>query len=150
VRFGRDVKAMNALVLQAGLPPLAAMVLDNYLDPTGKSFAVGQVAERLMAAGGIHVIPSEPYIRQHAGHMQDWRVSPWEGHPNEQANRVYATEFARGLEQLPALQPYRRAARARAGDDASESEGAIGRAYRLQAVPFGHTPSCGMRDRGKC
>ena len=109
VRFARDVRAMNDLILQAGLPPLVAMVLDNYLDPTGKSFAVGRVAERLLTQGGIRVIPSEPYIRQHAGHMQDWRVSPWEGHPNEQANRVYATEFARVLEQLPALRPYCRA-----------------------------------------
>ncbi|HWU40071.1 MAG TPA: GDSL-type esterase/lipase family protein, partial [Candidatus Acidoferrum sp.] len=109
VRFGRDVKAMNKLVLQARLPPLVAMVLDQYLDPTGKSFAVGQVAEKLLTEGGIRVIPSEPYIRQHAGHMRDWRVSPWEGHPNEWANRVYATELARGLEPLPALRPYCRA-----------------------------------------
>ncbi len=116
---------MNDLVLHAGLPPLVAMVLDQYLDPNGTAFAVGQVAERIMAAGGIQVIPSESYIRQNEGHMQDWRVSPWEGHPNEQANRVYATESSRVLEQLPALQPYHRAATTRAGNRASDSERAI-------------------------
>ncbi|HWT81887.1 MAG TPA: GDSL-type esterase/lipase family protein, partial [Candidatus Methylomirabilis sp.] len=56
VRFARDVKAMNDLVLRAGLPPLVAMVLDQYLDPDGKGSAVGQVAEKLMAAGGIQVV----------------------------------------------------------------------------------------------
>ena len=122
VRFARDMKAMSDLVQDAGLPPVMAMVLDQYLDPTGKSFAVGQMAERLMAEGGMRVIPSEPYIRQNAGHMQDWRVSPWEGHPNERSNRVYAAEFLRVLEQFPALQPYRRAASAMPGDRASESE----------------------------
>ncbi len=106
VRFGHDVKVMNDLVIHAGLPPMVAMILYQFPDPKGKGFAVAQVAERLMSAAGIRVIPSEGYIRQNEGHTQEWRVSPWEGHPNEKANRIYAAEITRVLEQLPELQPY--------------------------------------------
>ncbi|HWT81888.1 MAG TPA: hypothetical protein VN648_24115, partial [Candidatus Methylomirabilis sp.] len=48
--------------------------------------------------------------------------SPWEGHPNERSNQVYAAEFLRVLERLPALQPYRRATSPTPGDRASESK----------------------------
>jgi hypothetical protein len=125
VRFGRDVKAMNDLVIRAGLPPMVAMVLDQFPDPKGKGFAVGQVAERLMSAAGIRVIPSEGYIRQNEGRTLDWRVSPWELHPNEKANRVFAAEITRVLEQLPELQPYRQGDVAGAGDRTSAAERAI-------------------------
>ena len=124
-RFAGDVKAMNDLVMHSGLPPMVAMVLDQFLDTKGKGFAVGQVAERLMSAAGIQVIPSEGYIRQNEGRTLEWRVSPWEGHPNEKANRVFAAEITRVLEQLPQLQPYRQRAVAGGGSEVPGTERAI-------------------------
>lgn len=105
-RFARDVKAMNAFVAERGLPPVVAMLLDQYPDTKGKGYQVGLAAERHLRAAGMRVIPAE-YIRRNDG-RRDWHVSRWEGHPNEKANRVFAQEFAKVLGDLPELQPFRR------------------------------------------
>lgn len=105
-RFARDVKAMNAFVAERGLPSVVAMVLDQYPDTKGKGYQVGLAAERYLRTAGMRVIPAE-YIRRNDGRL-DWKVSPWEGHPNEKANRVFAEEFAKVLRELFDLQPYRR------------------------------------------
>jgi hypothetical protein len=105
-RFARDAKAMNAFVLEHGLPAMVAMVLDQYPDTTGRGYMIGQAAERHLGAAGIRVIPAE-YIRRNDG-RQDWHVSQWEGHPNQKAHRTFAEEVARAVERLPELQAYRR------------------------------------------
>ena len=124
-RFARDVKAMNAFALENGLPPIVAMVLDQYPSTEERRSKIVIAAERHLRDAGIRLVPSD-YIRVNAGRL-DWKVSPWEGHPNEKANRVFAQEFAKVLRDLPALQAYQRntgdgaglerghAARARAG-----------------------------------
>jgi lysophospholipase L1-like esterase len=112
-RFARDVKAMNAFVRGHGLPPMVAMVLDQYPSTREKRYAIVQAAERHLREAGIRLIPSD-YIQRNDG-RKDWKVSPWEGHPNERANRVFALEFARVLRELPELQAYGHGA----GDGAS-------------------------------
>jgi lysophospholipase L1-like esterase len=110
-RFAQDVKAMNAFVRQRGLPPIVAMVLDQYPSNTRQRREIVLAAEKHLAAAGIRVVPSD-YIRRNDG-RKDWKVSPWEGHPNEKANKVFAEEFAKVVGELPELQSYRR----RAGDE---------------------------------
>lgn len=107
-RFAGDVKAMNAFVRAHGLPPMVAMVLDQTPSTREPRYAVVQAAERHLRDAGIRVVPSD-YIRLNDGRL-DWYVSRWEGHPNEKANRAFAEEIAKGLVDLPELQPYRRTA----------------------------------------
>ena len=105
-RFARDVKAMNAFVQTHGLPPMVAMVLDQFPNTREPRYAIVQAAERHLRGAGIRVVPSE-YIQRNDG-RKDWKVSRWEGHPNEKANRAFAEEIAKVLVELPELQPYRR------------------------------------------
>ena len=105
-RFARDVKAMNAFALENGLPPIVAIVLDQYPSTEERRSKIVIAAERHLRDAGIRLVPSD-YIRVNAGRL-DWKVSPWEGHPNEKANRVFAQEFAKVLRDLPALQAYQR------------------------------------------
>ena len=112
-RFARDVKAMNAFVRGHGLPPMVAMVLDQSPSTREKRYAIVQAAERHLREAGIRLIPSD-YIQRNDG-RKDWKVSPWEGHPNEKANRVFALEFAGVLRELPELQAYGHGAGDRAG-----------------------------------
>jgi len=107
-RFARDVRGMSALLAERGLPPLVAMVLQQYPDTRGKSYQVVLAAERHLEAAGVRLIPSE-YIRQN-DRRTDWYVSPWEGHPNAKAHRAFALEFAGTLRRLPALQGFQGAA----------------------------------------
>lgn len=105
-RFARDVKAMNAFVQERGLPPMVAMVLDQFPNTRGKGYQVVLAAEKHLRDAGIQVIPSD-YIKRNDG-RSDWYVSRWEGHPNEKANRVFAREIAAVVTGLPELQRYRR------------------------------------------
>jgi lysophospholipase L1-like esterase len=105
-RFARDVKAMNDLVRGYGLPPVVAMVLDQYPNTKEDRYEIVVAAEKHLRAAGIRVVASD-YIRLNDGRM-DWHVSPWEGHPNERANKVFAQEIAKVLRGLPELQPFQR------------------------------------------
>lgn len=105
-RFGRDVAAMNALVTESGLPPMVAVVLDQYprLDGSGRQLALA--AERQLRAAGIDLVESEEFYRRYDG--QAFRVSRWEGHPNEEAHAVWASDLAQRLRQHPDLQRFAR------------------------------------------
>lgn len=105
-RFARDVKAMNAFVQAHGLPPMLAMVLDQFPSTREKRYAIVLAAEKHLRDAGIRLVPSD-YIRRNDG-RPDWFVSRWEGHPNEKANRAFAEQFAQVLRGLPELQPYKR------------------------------------------
>ena len=105
-RFARDVKAMNAFVREHGLPPIVAMILDQYPSTKGRHYEIVLAAERHLRDADMRLIPAD-YIRRNDG-RSDWYVSRWEGHPNEKANRVFAEEFATVVQHLPELQPYRR------------------------------------------
>ena len=105
-RFGRDVAALNALVTERGLPPVIAMVLDQspQLDGPGRQLAVA--AEEQLRAAGIDTVASEPFYRRFNG--RNFKVSRWEGHPNEEAHAIWASMLAQKIRELDALAPFRR------------------------------------------
>jgi lysophospholipase L1-like esterase len=106
-RFARDVAALNRLVTARGLPPVVGMVLNQYPALEGPGWRIGRLAEELMRAGGMAVVPAD-YLRAHAG--RDLSVSPWEGHPNAEAHRIFAAEFLATVKRDPRLGSFLRAA----------------------------------------
>jgi lysophospholipase L1-like esterase len=107
-RFGADVAAMNALVTGRGLPPIVAMVLDQAprLDGPGRQLALA--AEQELREAGIETVDSEAFYRRYDG--RSFRVSRWEGHPNEQANAIWASELADVIRQDPEFARFRKGA----------------------------------------
>jgi lysophospholipase L1-like esterase len=107
-RFGADVAAMNAFVLESGLPAIIAMVLDQapQLDGPGRELALA--AERELREAGIETVDSEAFYRRYDG--RSFRVSRWEGHPNEQANAIWASELADVFGQDPEFARFRKGA----------------------------------------
>ncbi len=108
-RFGEDVAAMNALVTGSGLPPMVAMVLDQgpRLDGPGRQLALA--AERQLRAAGIETVDSEDFYRRYDG--TNLAVSRWEGHPNEEAHAIWASELADRIRQHPDLERFATGAR---------------------------------------
>jgi lysophospholipase L1-like esterase len=103
-RFGDDVAAMNALVTGSGLPPMVAMVLDQgpRLDGPGRQLALA--AERQLRAAGIETVDSEDFYRRYEG--TNFAVSRWEGHPNEEAHAIWASDLADRIRQHPDLERF--------------------------------------------
>lgn len=87
-RFAADAEAMNAYVLSQGLPPMVAMVLDQFPLANSRGRAITLAAERHLTAAGMTVIDTEPFYRRYDG--QNLAVSRWEGHPNEIAHGIWA------------------------------------------------------------
>lgn len=106
-RFARDVRDMNDVVKTAGLPPVLAMVLHQYLNDE-KGLRIMTVAEKLLSDAGLQVIPSQHYVNKHAGKI--YMVSQWEGHPNEEGHRIFAGEILPYLEEASGLEKFRRTA----------------------------------------
>ncbi len=102
-RFARDVKEMNEYVVANGLPPLVTMVLDQFPEIPGGD-EITAIAEKYLKEAGMEVVPAT--YRREKG-KQQWRVSWWEGHPNETAHRIFARELLPHIEKTPALQQYR-------------------------------------------
>jgi lysophospholipase L1-like esterase len=94
-RFARDVRAMNDVATAAGLPPVVALVMDPRPVHGGRGHQIARVAERLMAAGGLDVVPTEGYYRALDG--RDLTVNRFDGHPNEEAHAIYAAMLAEHL-----------------------------------------------------
>ena len=105
LRFTRDMTAMNLLAITQGFPPVVAMVLDAYPVYNGRDHQVARLAETIMRLAHINVISTEEYYRACSGRR--FAVSRWEGHPNEEAHRIFAEAFVRVLREHPALQPYK-------------------------------------------
>ena len=101
-RFRREVAEMNSLVRSAGLPPMIAMVVDQYPSFTGQGYKIAQAAEGAFKLAGIDAIPTENYYRRY--HGQGLYVTKWEGHPDEVANFIWATTFMRKLQARPDIQ----------------------------------------------
>ncbi len=102
-RFGRDVVEMNAVVRAAGLPPLVALVVDQYpWNPRGRRIA--KAAEEHLLKAGADVIPTEGYYRNYAG--RSFYVSRWEGHPNEVANYIWTNMISEKLRRREDLQEF--------------------------------------------
>lgn len=105
-RFARDVAALNGLVTGRGLPPVVAMVLNQNPSLEGPSWRIGEAAAGHLRAAGMTVVPAD-YIRAHAG--RSFAVNRWEGHPNAEAHRIFAAEFAAAVRREPRLAGYRAA-----------------------------------------
>ena len=95
VRFQHDVAEMNAVVTRAGIGPMMAMVLDQYPNINGRGYTLAKIAEDLVRRGGGDVIPTEPFYRTY--NNRAFNVSPWEGHPDEEANAIWADMIAHAL-----------------------------------------------------
>jgi hypothetical protein len=105
-RFRRDVADMNAFVSSAGLPPMMAMVLDQYPSYGGRGYRITQVAEAALRDAGIELIPTEAYYRRYNNQVMN--VSEWEGHPDEVANYIWASMLMERLRQRDDLARYKR------------------------------------------
>jgi len=103
-RFASDTAAKNRLVTARGLPPVTALVLNQAPSTRGQGWQIGQLAERHLLAAGMAVIPAD-YLRVHSG--RDLSVNRWEGHPNAEAQRIFAGEFLAAVRRDPRLAAYR-------------------------------------------
>jgi hypothetical protein len=100
------VSALNSFVTKRGLPPVVAIVLDQspWLEGPGRQLAVA--AEKQLHAAGIDTVDSEAFYRRFNG--RDFKVSRWEGHPNEEAQAIWASMLAQRIRELDVLAPFRR------------------------------------------
>jgi hypothetical protein len=105
-RFARDASALNALATARGLPPVVALVLNQFPAVEGPGWRIGQLAERLLRDAGLAVVPAD-YIPANAG--RSFAVSRWEGHPNAEGQRLFAEAFAAAVRRDPRLAAYRAA-----------------------------------------
>jgi lysophospholipase L1-like esterase len=105
-RFAEDVAQMNEAVRAANLPPLVAMVIDQFPVYQGRGYQIARIAEDAFAKAGAEVIPSESFYRDYSG--RDLSVSRWESHPNEEANWLWAEMIADALRNRSDLRPFAR------------------------------------------
>lgn len=111
-RFGKDVAAMNQRALGGGLPPIVAMVLDQYPLSSGKGARIARDAERHMRAAGMNLVSIEEYLQRYDGY--GFPVSLWEGHGDELAHAIWASMLLPAISAEPGLEAYRRPASAHA------------------------------------
>jgi GDSL-like Lipase/Acylhydrolase family len=101
-RFRNDVAHMQAIAEAAGIKPIVSMVVDQFPDYGGRGYAIAKLAEHIMMAQGFDVIPTEDFYWRY--HAAGFAVSPWEGHPNEVANYIWARMLSAHLRsRLPDL-----------------------------------------------
>jgi lysophospholipase L1-like esterase len=105
-RFAHDVMEMNRAIQASGLPPMLALVIDQYPTYGGLGHRIARTAELALAKAGASVIDTEDYYRRY--NNQAMNVSRWEGHPNEIANYIWAHMFMKELNARPDLQTFRR------------------------------------------
>lgn len=105
-RFARDVEAMNAFAVASGLPPVVAIVLDQFPKIGSRGHNVSSIAERYLKSAGMTVIETEPYYKRYHGRV--FTISRWEGHPNEYAQVILASMIRNHLVSRADLAHYRR------------------------------------------
>lgn len=105
-RFQRDVAKMNDLIMSAGLPPLVTIVADQFPNRGGPGYRIARIAEEILIKVGAYVIPTESFYRKFD--RRSFHISPWEGHPDEAVNWIWATMIAQRLSSRPELQTFRR------------------------------------------
>jgi hypothetical protein len=103
-RFAQDVKGMNMFVLNRGLPPIVAMVLDQCPELHSKGYQIAMAAEQHLTNAGFTVIPIDPFYRNY--NKQQMMVSLWEGHPNEEAHKIFADFLVAYLLKRGGLKKY--------------------------------------------
>ncbi len=104
-RFAKDVRDMNAFVTGRGLPPMVAMVLNQYPKLLSKGYQIAMAAERHLSNAGIEVIATDEFYRKYD--EQSMAVSQWEGHPNAKAHKIFADFFVAYLQNRKDLEKYR-------------------------------------------
>lgn len=106
--FGENASRLNSLVRSRGLPPVVALVLNQFpRDPRGRE--ISRLAERSMSEAGMDVIAAD-YIREYADKEIQLHLGRWDGHPNAEGNRLFADAFLRYFSSDPGaalLEPYR-------------------------------------------
>ena len=105
-RFARDVAEMNRTVTAAGLPPMVALVVDQFPVYGGRPYRITKVAEDALRKAGDDVIPTDDYYRRY--NNQRLYVSNWEGHPNEVANYIWAKMIYQQLIERKDLAAFKR------------------------------------------
>jgi lysophospholipase L1-like esterase len=105
-RFAADVRRMNEVVRARGLPPIVGMALDQDVQAGGRGHRISQTAERLMREAGFVVISLDPYYEAFNGRR--FIVSRWEGHPDEEANALFAAMLYDHLVRRTDVQQYAR------------------------------------------
>ena len=105
-RFTRDVASMNKYLIDAGLPPLVAMVVDQFPYHGERGYRIARVAEKAVISAGAELIPTEDFYRRYNG--EPMTVSKWEGHPNEIANIIWANMILQKLKGRDDLQAFKR------------------------------------------
>jgi lysophospholipase L1-like esterase len=104
-RFAADVAGLNRFVTSRGLPPVVALVLNQQPATSGQAWQIGQLAEKLLVAGGATVIPAD-YLSVYRG--RDLTVSRWEAHPSAEAHRIFAGAFLAAVRRDPRLAAFRK------------------------------------------
>lgn len=104
-RFARDVKEMNDFALDRGLPSMVAMVLNQFPELHSKGYQIAMAAEKHLSNAGMEVIPTEEYYKKYDKQLMV--VSPWEGHPNAKAHKIFAGFLVAHLQNREDLERYR-------------------------------------------
>jgi lysophospholipase L1-like esterase len=104
-RFARDVKDMNIFVINRGLPPIVTMVLNQFPELRSNGYQLAMAAEHHLTNAGMTVIPTEEFYKKYD--KQPMAVSPWEGHPNAKAHKIFADLLVAHLENRKDLERYR-------------------------------------------
>jgi lysophospholipase L1-like esterase len=104
-RFAADVRRMNEVVRARGLPPIVGMPLDQDVRVGGRGHRISQTAERLMQEAGFAVVSLNSYYETFNGRR--FIVSRWEGHPDEEANAIFASMLYEHLARRADVQRYR-------------------------------------------
>lgn len=88
LRFIQDMKKINQLSKDLTQKNAIAMILNQY--PISGDLLT-QKTENIIKDSGINLIPSKKYYQEN--HNKDFKVSIWEGHPNEEANFIFFKEI---------------------------------------------------------
>lgn len=105
-RFARDVAAMNRTITTVGLPPLVALVVNQYPALNGPVHKITEVAENALRKAGADVISTDDFFNRYNNYAMN--VSAWEGHPNEVAHYIWANMIYRQVIQRQDLTAFRR------------------------------------------
>ena len=88
-RFATDVQLMADLVIAQHNIPFVSMVLHQFPRIGDRGHQATLAAEAHLKAARIQLVESRPYFAAYDGRRL--LVSPWEHHPNELANALFAS-----------------------------------------------------------
>jgi len=104
-RFARDARDLNSFVREHEIPPVIALVLDQFAAIDDRGQHIAWLAEQALAAAGATVLNTDDFY-QRFSEVSPMRVSRWDGHPNEEVNAVWALMLEQVVEQDTRLGKY--------------------------------------------